>query len=84
MINAPMTIINVHDAKTRLSQLLAAVESGEEVVIARNGSPVASLVPYVAPKPKRVLGCAEGSVLYMASDFDEPLTDFSDYMPQDA
>ena len=84
MIEPTMTIVNVHDAKTRLSQLLLAVESGEEVVIARSGSPVAMLVPYAATKPKRVLGCAEGSVVYMASDFDEPLADFSDYMPQDA
>jgi prevent-host-death family protein len=84
MIEPTMTIVNVHDAKTRLSQLLLAVESGEVVVIARNGSPVASLIPYAAPRPSRVLGCAEGSVVYMASDFDEPLSDFSDYMPQDA
>jgi prevent-host-death family protein len=37
--------VNVHEAKSQLSQLLVAVENGEEVVIARNGSPVAKLVP---------------------------------------
>jgi prevent-host-death family protein len=42
-----MTVtVNVHDAKTQLSRLLAAVESGEEVVIARRGKPVAKLVKY--------------------------------------
>ena len=38
-------LVNVHDAKTRLSQLLEAVEQGQEVIIARRGEPVARLVP---------------------------------------
>ena len=37
--------VNVHEAKTRLSQLLELVEEGETVVIARHGTPVAELVP---------------------------------------
>jgi prevent-host-death family protein len=37
--------VNVHEAKTRLSQLLELVEEGETVVIARHGEPVAELVP---------------------------------------
>lgn len=37
--------VNTHEAKTRLSSLLAAVERGEEVVIARNNQPIAKLVP---------------------------------------
>lgn len=45
--------VNVQDAKTQLSQLLARVESGEDVVIARGGVPVARLVPVqdVPPRP---------------------------------
>ena len=39
-----MTTVNVHQAKTQLSRLLARVENGEEVVIARNGTPVARLI----------------------------------------
>ena len=39
-----MTTVNVHEAKTHLSRLLAQVEAGEEVTIARNGKPVARLV----------------------------------------
>ena len=39
-----MTTVNVHEAKTNLSKLLAQVEAGEDVVIARNGKPVARLV----------------------------------------
>ena len=39
-----MLVVNVHEAKTHLSRLLAQVEAGEEVIIARNGKPVAHLV----------------------------------------
>jgi prevent-host-death family protein len=38
-------LVNVHEAKTRLSQLLELVEEGETVIIARHGQPVAELVP---------------------------------------
>ena len=38
-----MATVNVHEAKTHLSRLLAQVEAGEEVTIARNGKPVARL-----------------------------------------
>ena len=41
-----MPIVNVHDAKTNLSRLLAQVEAGDEVIIARRGRPVVRLVPY--------------------------------------
>lgn len=42
-----MKTINVHDAKTRLSSLLAEIEkSGRRIVICRNGKPVADLVPH--------------------------------------
>ena len=40
-----MTTVNVHEAKSQLSRLLAQVEAGEEVIIARNGKPVARLAP---------------------------------------
>ena len=39
-----MVTVNVHEAKTHLSRLLKQVEAGEEVTIARNGTPVARLV----------------------------------------
>jgi prevent-host-death family protein len=45
--------VNVADAKARLSELIAAAEQGEEVVIARAGSPVVRLSPIVAPKVRR-------------------------------
>ena len=47
-----MLVINVHQAKTQLSRLLALVETGEDVVIARRGEPVARLVG-CKPRSKR-------------------------------
>jgi prevent-host-death family protein len=44
-------LVNVHAAKTHLSQLVARAERGERIIIARNGKPVAQLGP--APRVKR-------------------------------
>jgi len=44
-------IVNIHDAKTRLSQLVARAERGERITIARAGKPVAQLGP--APRARR-------------------------------
>ena len=46
--------VNVQEAKTRLSQLLAQAEAGEEVVIARDGKPIVRLVPVTAAPPRPV------------------------------
>ena len=43
--------VNMHDAKTRLSQLVARAERGERITIARDGKPVAQLGP--APRRRR-------------------------------
>jgi prevent-host-death family protein len=45
------SVVNIHDAKTRLSQLVARAERGERITIARAGKPVAVLGP--APKSRR-------------------------------
>jgi len=53
--------VNMHEAKTQLSRLVARVESGEEIVITRAGKPAAKLVPVSQAKPgKRKLGGWEG------------------------
>lgn len=66
-----MRTVNIHEAKTHLSQLLALVEAGEEVVIARSGKPVARLCP-VPSTDRRVFGRDRG--LYeVPEDFDDPL-----------
>jgi len=76
-MTAAMITVNVHEAKTQLSSLLASVEKGEEVIIARNGTPIAQLILYKTTHT--LLGCAEGTVAYMSSDFNQPLTDFDPY-----
>lgn len=58
-----MTTVNMLEAKTQLSKLVEAVESGakSEVIIARNGKPAARLVPLDAPKRKPIrLGLLDG------------------------
>ena len=65
------SVVNVHEAKTHLSRLLARVEAGEEVIIARSGRPVARLLALAQPG-KRVLGQDKGRV-WIADDFDAPL-----------
>ena len=53
--------VNIHQAKTHLSRLLDEVEGGEEVIIARNGHPVARLVSVSGPT-ERPMGFVKGSV----------------------
>lgn len=67
-----MTEVNVHQAKTHLSQLLRRVEAGEEVVISRAGKPIARLVAVQAGSTDRPLGLDVG-IVRVARDFDAPL-----------
>lgn len=71
----PPKQVNVHQAKTELSKLLAGVERGHAVVIARNGTPVAKLVPFPVPKTSRVRVDTWKGRIQMSSDFDAPLTE---------
>ena len=66
-----MGYVNIHDAKTRLSQLIAAVESGEEaeIIIARNGKPAAKIVPVLPQRKPRVLGMARGKFTFDDEEF---------------
>ena len=66
-----MATVNVHEAKTQLSRLLAGVERGEEVVIARAGKPVARLVAY-DPAAGRKPGSMKGEIRY-GDDLIDPL-----------
>jgi prevent-host-death family protein len=66
-----MTLVTVHQAKTNLSKLLADVEAGEEVVIARGSKPVAKLVPIEPDKPRRATaGVWKGRIGFDESFFD--------------
>ena len=68
-----MEPVNIHQAKTQLSQLLQVVEQGEEVVIARAGVPIARLVGWKAPaRPVAAPGAMRGQI-QLSDDFDAPL-----------
>jgi prevent-host-death family protein len=66
----PAVTVNVHEAKTHLSRLLAEVENGAEVIVARNGVPIAKLVPFRRqrriPTPNQYKG-----QIWISDDFDE-------------
>jgi prevent-host-death family protein len=67
-----METITIHAATTRLSQVLARVEAGEEIVLARGKHPIAKLVPYAPAPIKRQFGALRG-VLTVGPEFFEPL-----------
>jgi prevent-host-death family protein len=66
--------VNIHEAKTHLSRLLQRVAAGEEVTIARAGTPVARLVAIESKNKTRPLGFARDQI-WIADDFDAPLPD---------
>jgi prevent-host-death family protein len=63
--------VNIHEAQTLLSRLIRRVQSGEGIVMARGGKPVARLVP-VEPATNRALGRDRG-LFTVPHDFNEPL-----------
>jgi prevent-host-death family protein len=67
--------VNIFEAKTQLSKLIGKAESGEDVIIARAGKPVARLTRLEPPKPKIRFGLLKGKI-HVADDFDE-------YLPED-
>jgi prevent-host-death family protein len=66
-----MAQVGMHEAKTNLSKLVERAESGEDIVIARNGKPAVRLVPVAAQnKFASIRGIWKGRV-HIADDFDE-------------
>jgi prevent-host-death family protein len=70
--------VNMHEAKTRLSELVAAAERGDDVLIARNGRPAVRLVAVTREHSPVRLGVLAG-LIEVGDDFDEPLADFEPY-----
>lgn len=66
------TKVNIHEAKTHFSRLLERVQSGEQIIIAKAGKPVAVLSPIGVAIAQRVPGNDKGQVI-IAADFDAPL-----------
>ena len=67
--------VNIHHAKTNLSKLISAAESGEEVIIARNGKPAVRLVVVQEQTKSRrdLIGSCVGK-MWISPDFDSPET----------
>ena len=68
------TLYNLYEAKSNLSQLVDRAASGEEIIIGKNGKPMAKLVPLPRPGTRRKPGGWKGKVV-IRKDFDEPLPD---------
>ncbi len=66
--------VNIHEAKTHFSRLVSRALAGEEVIIARNGTPVVRLTSLVAPTGTRTPGLSRG-MAEISDDFDDPLPD---------
>ena len=64
-----MKTINIHEAKTHLSQIIERVAGGESVIIGKAGKPMAVLSPYVATRRPRKAGSMKGKI-HIADDFD--------------
>ena len=69
-----MESVNIYEAKTRLSQLVDRAASGEDVVVSRNGKPLARITRLENLKRRITFGVLKGKVT-IASDFDAPLPD---------
>jgi prevent-host-death family protein len=65
-----MEIVTIHTAKTTLSQLIARVEAGEEILLARGKQPVAKLVPLQPKASTRKFGALKGAVTVSRNFFD--------------
>jgi prevent-host-death family protein len=74
MQEPPKEPINLYEAKTHLSELVDRASAGEEIVIAKNGKPMARLVSFEKPAKKIRFGLGKGRVK-IAPDFDAPLPD---------
>jgi prevent-host-death family protein len=66
--------VTVHVAKTTLSQLLARVEAGEEIVLARGKVPIAKLMPIRQRRKTRRFGALRG-IVSVGPEFFEPLSE---------
>ena len=73
-LTSPVQTVNIYEAKTKLSKLVDLAAAGQEIIIARNGKPVARLTTLKEEKRPLVYGLLEGEG-WIADDFNDPLPD---------
>lgn len=61
-------VVNTHEAKSRLSELIRSVEEGNDVIVARNGHPVAKIIAWPPPRPRRAPGAWTDRVEYIGDE----------------
>lgn len=76
-----MTQVSIREAKTHLSKLIQLALAGEEIIIAKGKQPLVKLIALPGARPQRRLGMYPNAIIHMADDFDDPLTEFAEYMP---
>lgn len=74
MREVPVESVNIYDAKARLSQLIEKAAAGEDVVLSRNGKPVARITQLRTGSRSVKFGVLKGQIR-IAHDFDAPLPD---------
>jgi prevent-host-death family protein len=62
----PVHVVNTYELKSQLSELIREVEEGHEVIVARNGRPVAKIIPWPPSRPPRTPGAWRGQVEILA------------------
>lgn len=75
-----MSTFNIAEAKAHFSQLVQKAMLGEEIIIAKDNTPVLKLVPLDKPKRPRQPGSGKGQILYVAPDFDDTPEGFEEYV----
>jgi prevent-host-death family protein len=69
-----MQTVNIHDAKTNFSKLVDQAAAGEEIIIAKAGTPMARLVPLQKQKRKIQFGVMKGQI-EIKQGFYDPMTE---------
>ena len=72
-------VVDLKQAQSCLEELVGQAARGEEVILTREGQPVAKIIPVMQRVAQRRFGSARG-LIRTRSDFDEPLEDFRDSM----
>jgi prevent-host-death family protein len=75
--NVSVPQFDIAEAEAHFSELVEKVMLGEEVIVAKDNTPVAKIIP-LRPTIRKP-GTGKGKILYISPDFDAPLEDFADY-----